>query len=308
MAHDGGRTTRRQTMRSFLLGAITLLAFGTGCGSTGGPGEGDRLVVGAVTFAENQIVAEMYARVLERVGYEVDREFNYPDRERLLPDLEAGSIDLAPEYLASLLTAVDPDAQASSEPDENVAQLEPLLAETDLTLLEPSEASNANAFVVTPETASRYDIESVSDLERHDSKLTLGGPPECPQRIFCMEGLREVYGIEFGEFRALDAGGPLTVAALQSGEVDVALLFSTSGVIGARGWIVLEDDEELQSAENITPVIKTDVLNDEITDALNSVSEELSTKAMTELNARVEAENEDFRAVAEDFLSGAGLL
>ena len=88
--------------------------------------------MGAVTFAENQIVAEMYARLLENAGYEVAREFNYQNRERLLPDIESGSIDLAPEYLASLLTAVDPDASPSSDPSENVAMLRPLLAEENL--------------------------------------------------------------------------------------------------------------------------------------------------------------------------------
>jgi osmoprotectant transport system substrate-binding protein len=295
-------------MRSFLVGALTLLTLGAACGSGGGAGEGDRVVVGAVTFAENQIVAEMYARLLENAGYQVDRQFNYQNRERLLPDLESGSIDLAPEYLASLLTAVDPDASPSSDPAENVEMLRPLLAEENLRLLEPSDANDTNAFVVTRETASRLDLETVSDLKPHESKLTLGGPPECPERSFCIEGLRDVYEIEFGDFRPLDSGGPLTVAALQSGEVDVALLFSTSGVIEARGWVVLEDDKELQSAENITPLIATDVLNDEITDVLNSLSDELSTRAMTELNARVEAENEDVRAVAEDFLSAAGLL
>jgi osmoprotectant transport system substrate-binding protein len=295
-------------MRSFLVGAFTLLTLGAACGSGGGAAEGDRVVVGAVTFAENQIVAEMYARLLENAGYEIDREFNYQNRERLLPDLESGSIDLAPEYLASLLTAVDPDASPSSDPGENVAMLRPLLAEEGLRLLEPSDANDTNAFVVTRETASRLDLESVSDLEPHESKLALGGPPECPERNFCIEGLRDVYEIEFGDFRPLDSGGPLTVAALQSGEVDVALLFSTSGVIEERGWVVLEDDKELQSAENITPMIATDILNDEIEDTLNSLSDELSTSAMTGLNARVEAENEDFRAVAEDFLSTAGLL
>jgi osmoprotectant transport system substrate-binding protein len=294
-------------MRSFLVGAITLLLFGAACDPGGGVQEGDRVVVGAVTFAENQIVAEMYARVLERAGYEVDREFNYQNRERLLPDLESGSIDLAPEYLASLLAALDPDASPSSDPDENVARLEPLLAEEDLTVLEPSEANDANAFVVTPKTAARFDLEAVSDLEPHESELVLGGPPECPERTYCIEGLREVYGIDFEDFRPLDTGA-LTVAALQSGEVDVALLFSTSGVVGARGWVVLEDDKGLQSAENITPLIANEVLNDEITQALNSLSKEVSTKAITELNARVEAENEDVRAVAEDFLSKAGLL
>src|SRR5919106_6724211 len=118
-------------MRSFLVG-LMLIILGAACGSGGGAQEGDRVVVGAVTFAENQIVAEMYARLLENAGYEVAREFNYQNRERLLPDIESGSIDLAPEYLASLLTAVDPDASPSSDPSENVAMLRPLLAEENL--------------------------------------------------------------------------------------------------------------------------------------------------------------------------------
>ena len=96
------------------------------------------------------------------------------------------------------------------------------------------------------------------------SRLTLGGPPECPERPFCIIGLRDVYGVEFGSFKPLDVGGPLTVAALDSGEIDVGLLFSTSSVISANGWVVLEDDQQLQQADNLVPVIREDVVNDEI--------------------------------------------
>jgi osmoprotectant transport system substrate-binding protein len=140
------------------------------------------------------------------------------------------------------------------------------------------------------------------------SQLTLGGPPECPERPFCIPGLRDVYGIEFGEFLPLDVGGPLTVEALRSGDIDVGLLFSTSSVIGDEGWVVLEDDESLQTAENITPVVSDEVVDETITERLNAVSAALTTENITELNGRVEIDGEDPADVAADFLDSEGLL
>jgi glycine betaine/choline ABC-type transport system substrate-binding protein len=139
------------------------------------------------------------------------------------------------------------------------------------------------------------------------SQMTLGGPPECPERPFCIPGLEEVYGVEFGDFRALDVGGPLTVKALEAGRIDVGLLFSTSSVIADKGWVVLEDDKSLQLAENITPVVSQDVLDPTITKLLNSVSATLTTENMTELNGRVEIDGEDPEDVAEAFLEDQGL-
>jgi len=140
------------------------------------------------------------------------------------------------------------------------------------------------------------------------SQLTLGGPPECPERPFCIPGLRDVYGVEFGEFLPLDVGGPLTVEALRSGDIDVGLLFSTSSVIGDEGWVVLEDDNSLQTAENITPVVSLEVLDATITERLNAVSAAITTENITELNGRVEIGGEDPADVAADFLDSEGLL
>jgi osmoprotectant transport system substrate-binding protein len=140
------------------------------------------------------------------------------------------------------------------------------------------------------------------------SQLTLGGPPECPKRPFCIPGLKDTYGIEFAAFKPLDTGGPQTVAALQSGEIDVGLLFSTSSVIPENGWVVLEDDKHLQSVENIAPVIRTEVLNDEIAQILNSISAAVDNPTITELNRRVEIDKEDPDAVAGEFLQQQGLL
>jgi glycine betaine/choline ABC-type transport system substrate-binding protein len=139
------------------------------------------------------------------------------------------------------------------------------------------------------------------------SQLVLGGPPECPKRPFCIPGLKKTYGVEFSDFRPLDVGGPLTVKALEAGRIDVGLLFSTSSVIQDKGWVVLEDDKNLQTAENITPVVRTDVLDDTITQLLNEVSSKLTTEKMTELNGRVELDQEKPADVAADFLEQEGV-
>jgi glycine betaine/choline ABC-type transport system substrate-binding protein len=139
------------------------------------------------------------------------------------------------------------------------------------------------------------------------SQLVLGGPPECPERPFCIPGLEETYGIEFGDFKPLDVAGPLTIDALESGEIDVALLFSTQSVIADRGWVPLEDDKGLQTAENITPVLSHSVHDATIEGLLNQVSGALTTENITELNGRVEIDGEKPKDVAADFLEGEGI-
>lgn len=140
------------------------------------------------------------------------------------------------------------------------------------------------------------------------STLTLGGPPECPQRPFCIIGLKDTYGVVFGDFKPLDTGGPLTVQALDSGAIDVALLFSTSSVISDKGWVVLADDKALQQADNIAPLVRKDVDDPEIEQLLNAVSGALTTENITALNAKVEIDKQDPADVAKGFLQDQGLL
>ncbi|MGH2682243.1 MAG: ABC transporter substrate-binding protein [Actinomycetota bacterium] len=299
--------------RSTVLGAalLALALVAAACaeepGGGGTPEAKASLTVGADNFAEAEIVAELYAQVLENGGYDVSREFG-TTRETRIPAMESGEIDLAPEYLATLLLFLDANAEASSDAEAVAQDLDPLLEQRGLTTLEASAAIDTNAFVVTEETAQEHGLESVSDLQPVAGELTLGGPPECPERPFCIPGLKDVYGVEFGDFVPLDAGGPLTVEALDTGEIDVALLFSTQSVIVDKGWVVLEDDQNLQAADNITPLIRTDLVNDEITELLNGVSAALTTEIMLDLNGQVEVDGEDPADVAEAFLTDQGLL
>jgi osmoprotectant transport system substrate-binding protein len=259
-------------------------------------------------FAENQLVAEMYADVLEHAGYTVERQFDLRSREVSQSALESGQIDLMPEYLSSLLLFLDPSAEHSNDPDGAAAQDRALLEPSGISVLTPSPAQDTNVFVANGETAEHFGLTTMSSLAGVADQLTLGGPPECPQRPFCLEGLRDTYNILFYDFTPLDAGGPQTVEALKTNEVQIGLLFSTDPSIGANGFVPLVDDKHLQDAENITPVIRTERLNDEIQRSLDNVSAELTTQNVTTLVGEVVLQGEDVASVAKAFLIAHRLI
>ena len=274
-------------------------------GDSGGESKGS-ITVGSDSFSEAQIVGEMYALVLEDAGYDVERQLNLDSREVRLPAMENGDVDVAPEYLATLLSVLDPEAAPSGDPAEVAGLLEPLLAEKNLEVLDYSNAVDTNAFVVTQETADEFGLTTMSDLGEVAADLVLGAPEECPDRPFCLPGLKETYGAEFASFEPLEYGAA-TAQALSAGAIDVALLFSTDPLIEENGFVLLEDDQQLQSADNITPLVTSDVAAD-VASILNPVSAALTTDEMTALNARVSIDAEDAADVAREFLEANGLL
>jgi len=141
------------------------------------------------------------------------------------------------------------------------------------------------------------------------STLILGGPPECPQRPFCAVGLEETYGLTFKEFKPLDAGGPITVEAVKNGQVDVGLLFTSDPAIAANGFVLLEDDKQLQLADNLVPVLRQDVLDatPEVADILNGWSAKLTQAALTDLNKQVSVDQADPKDVVTAWLAANGL-
>jgi osmoprotectant transport system substrate-binding protein len=269
--------------------------------------ERGEIVVGSTNFPEQELVAEMYAQVLADAGYTVNKRFQLGSREVVFPALQGGELDLTPEYVGTLLEFINGGAgEATSDVDESLGLLTDQLPD-GVTMLEPSEAQDSNALAVTQETADELGLSAVSDLEGQAGDLVLGGPPECPQRPLCLPGYEETYGLSFANFQALDAGGPLTTEALNAGEIDVGLVFSTQGAIVANDWVVLEDDKGLQPAENITPAVREEVLNGEVEELLNGVSATLTTENVTDMNARME-EGEAPADVAAAFLEEQGLL
>lgn len=315
----------RSVPRRGLLGLLALLALvAAACGNDGdetgtaaGGGAADagscaefdieeEIVVGGTDFSEQEIVAELYAQCLEAAGADVTKRFKLGPREVVLPALENGEIDLYPEYVGTSLTFLG--GEPSPALDESLSALREKFAEKGVTVLEPAPAEDKNGFAVTKETAEQYDLEKVSDLEPIAGDLVLGAPPECPDRPLCAIGLKETYGVEFKEIKKLDAGGPLTKSALEKGDIDVGLLFTSDGAVAARGFVMLEDDKSLQPVENVVPVIRDDVVNDDIAALLDSISENLTTAELSEMNKQVDVDKEDPADVAEAWLRDNGYL
>jgi osmoprotectant transport system substrate-binding protein len=267
------------------------------------------IVVGSTNFDEQELVAEMYALSLEDAGFTVERRYQLGSREVVLPALTAGEIEVYPEYVGTALEFLNDGAgEATGDTEESLELLRGYFAEQGVDVLTPSDAEDKNGLVVRPETAEELGLSTVSDLADVAGDLTLGGPPECPERPLCIPGYEEVYGISFGSFRSLDAGGPVTIEALSAGEIDVALLFTTDGVIAANDWVLLEDDQALQPAENITPVIRSEANSDAAAAALDAVSAVLTTENVTEMIRQLRVDLADPAQVARDFLTEQGVL
>lgn len=265
----------------------------------------DAITVGSFDFAESRLLGEIYAQALEAAGYQVQRALNLGPRELVAPALVAGLIEFVPEYAGSALGFVRLGAATPSQDPANTrALLAEALVDDPVTVLEPAPAENANAFVVTRQTAERAGLRTISDLRPLAEALTFGGPPECSTRSLCLLGLEDVYGVVFGTVVALDAGGPMTRQALLDGGVDVGLLFTSDSALGDGDLVELVDNLGLQPAENITPLVRTEVVErwgEDLVMVVDGISSRLTEDELRQLNGLLD-DDIDIAAVAAGWL------
>jgi osmoprotectant transport system substrate-binding protein len=255
------------------------------------------------------LLANLYAKALDEAGYKTTVRANLGAREIVFPALEKGEIDLVPEYLGNALAYVAKDAaKPGDDVDATVTKLKDALTPKQLTLLTPSDATDGDIIAVTRATADKHKLGKISDLAAVAKDLTLGGPPECPTRITCGLGLDQVYGLKFKGFKALDTGGPITKAALEKGDVDVARLFSSDPAIKEKNFVVLDDDKFIQPAGNVAPVVRTEIVDDDITAVLDKVSSTLTTDDLIDMNKRIDVDKEDPDKVAQEYLVEKGII
>ena len=268
--------------------------------------------VGSTNFGEQVILAEAYAQILEANGYTVERKLSLGNREIVEPALESSQIDLYPEYLATMLAFVSKgEKKASTDAAETQRRLQETLTPRGIAVLDFAPGVNTSGFAMTRATADKLKLTRVSDLAPIANQLVLGGPPECLQRPFCLVGLSATYGITFKDFRPLDIGGPLTTAALEGGQIDVAVANTTDAKIAARGWVLLEDDKKLQLADNVAPVVREDLLSKAPADfrtLIDGLAPKLTTETLTELNRKADVDRQDPKRVAGDWLKENSLV
>jgi osmoprotectant transport system substrate-binding protein len=305
------KLTRLTLAATMAVLALTAAACGgndptqTGSGATGSPAPSDTIVVGSANFQENVVLANIYAEALKAKGVKVSTKLNIGSREAYIPGLEDGSIDLIPEYSGVLLQYFDKEATAVA-PDEVFTALQKALP-GDLVVLDKSAAEDKDAVVVTKATADKYQLTSIADLKPVAGKLTFGGPPEFKTRPDGIPGLKKDYGVTFGSYKTLDAGGPLTVNGLKNGQVDAADIFTTDPAIAANNFVVLEDPKNNFAAQNVLPLINKAKASDTVTKALDAVSAKLTTQTLIDLLTKVTADKQDPNAVAKEWLSSQGL-
>jgi osmoprotectant transport system substrate-binding protein len=300
--------TRRFPVLAAGLSVLALVATACGGGSSSSSsGAKGTVTIGAFNFSESNILANMYGDALRAQGYTVNVRPNLGSREIVEPALEQGQIDMYPGYAATELEFINKGAgEATPDATQTVNKLNSHLDPKGLVALTPSPAVDQNAFAVTKATADKYHLKNLSDLAPIGNQLTLGGPPECPTRPFCQQGLESTYGIHFKAFKALDAGGPLSKDALANGQVDVALIFSSDGAIPARGFVVLNDDKHLQNADAVVPVIRKTTATSDVRSILNKVSAAITTDDLAALNKSADVDKQDPDALAQDWANKHG--
>jgi osmoprotectant transport system substrate-binding protein len=289
-----------------LLAAVGLV----GCGLAGSPeSDLDTVVVGSANFTESQLIGEIYAQALEAQDVSVDQQPNIGAREAYMNAIEGDnpSINVLPEYLGYLLEYYEPNIPDTSVPAVT-EQLQQQLPQ-ELEILEVSDATDEDAIVVTQQTAQRYDLQTIGDLAPVADRLVAGGSPEFRTRRAGLAGMREVYGVEFKDFRTLDAAGPLSEKAMESGQIQVSDFFTTQGVIEENNWVALEDPKNIILPGNIVPVIRADVPErEQVEQTLNEISAALTTDALTRMVSSVDDDREPIESVASEWLEQEGLV
>ena len=304
-------------MRWFRNASVVAVAVAAtlGLAACGGSDGGDKpaaqskggapIVVASFNFTDSQILAEIYAQALQAKGINVEKKLNIGSRETYIPGLQDGSIDLIPEYSGVLLQYFDKNATQVSSDDVFAALKTKVPAK--LTVLDQSTAEDKDSVTVTKETADKYNLKSIADLQPVAGQLTLGGPPEWKTRQTGAPGLKAKYNVVFKEFKSLDAGGPLTINALKNGSIQAGDVFTTDPNIVANGWVALEDPKFLFAAQNVLPLINKAKASQQVTDALNAVSAKLTTETLLDLDKQVISDKKDPAEVAKSFLSSNGL-
>ena len=306
--------------------ALTTLALGAACGADDleEPGGADApdpaedkgsLTLQSQSFTEAAIVANMYKLLLEGAGYTVDMKL-VETRDiymRQLPD----DVDVVPEYVGGVADYLNAEANGAeaepvttSDPAETLAAVEPLAEEAGVTFLEPAEASDQNAFFVTQEYAEANSLATLSDLAALGEPVVLAAAPDCEGRPDCEGGLSETYGIDITEVLPLGFASPQTYESVLSGESQLGLTSTTDGSLESQGLQLLEDDQSIQPAQNLVPMVSTSFLeeNADVEDVLNELMATITTDDLIELNGRVGNEREKPEDVAQEYLEEEGLL
>lgn len=299
---------------TLLLGGCAGNDLGKDDNSSGGADKGSVTISGQ-SFPEAALVASMYQQVLEKHGYSVTVKLVDTRDVYMAKGQFPGDVQIVPEYVGGIVDFLNATANGPGAPQlttndaaESISNAQSLLDSQGITLLDPSSATDQNAFFVTKDYASSNGLTNLSDLA--GKKVVLAAAPDCKGRPDCEGGLTKVYGIKITKILPLGFASDQTYQSVISGESQLGLTSTTDGTLADQGLQLLADDKAIQTAQNLVPAIDSTWLADheDVKDPLNALMAALTTEKLTELNGRVAVDREQPEAVAKDFLTSEGLL
>ncbi len=277
----------------------------TSSAASASAGSGAPLVVGSQQYYSNEIIAELYAQVLEKAGLKVTRQYQIGQREVYVPEITGGKIDVFPEYNGNFLQYLDKTATVT-----DTASIQAALAKvlpSGLRVLNAAAATDQDTYTTTKALADQYGLKSLADLSKVTKPLTVAANSEFATRPYGPPGLKSVYGATVTLVPVEDGGGPLTVKALTDGKADLADLYSASPAIATNNFVVLEDPKNLILPQNVVPVVSSKV-DKAAEDLINKVSAALSADDLRKLNAQSVTDQKKSADIAKAWLTSKGLL
>jgi osmoprotectant transport system substrate-binding protein len=309
------RTTAFGRAAALAACSLVLLASCQPVPDRAGPGRADQavgpVVVASFNFPESELLAAIYGLAIGQAGIPVRFQLDLGPRELVQPALEQGLVDVVPEYLGTALTSLEAHPGVRmADPSALRAALAHALARWRVRVMAPAAAQDQNGIAVTDATARRLGLHKVSDLRRVAGRLTLGGSPECPDRPYCLPGLRKAYGLGFAGFMPFNTEQQ-RVTALRTGVVGAAVLDTTDGNLAVGDLVLLSDDRHLQPAENVVPVITGRAMaryGSRLAGAVNTVSAQLTSQALLFMGWRVEVTGASVMTEARGWLERHGIV
>jgi glycine betaine/choline ABC-type transport system substrate-binding protein len=323
----------KQTRLHAVLTAIAVLALALGLAACGGgdddngteSGAGGKLIqsnpangkvtitVGSKNFTEEFILGEIYAQALQHAGYNIKKDLNLGDSTIAIKALKQGEISGYPDYISTLLTefyGLQPN-QIPPNSQQGAAKTQSELQKDGLTSFAPTPFADANALGTLKSTADKLGVTTISELQGKSQDLTLYGSPECRQRIDCLVGLEDIYGLKFKSFTPVDIGLRYTV--LDKGQADLSILFTSDAQLAAQPdkYVLLKDDKGIFPAGNvvfITDPATVKKAGPDYQKTIEQVQRGLSLPVIQELNARVDIDKQTPADVAAEYLKESGYI
>jgi glycine betaine/choline ABC-type transport system substrate-binding protein len=268
------------------------------------------ITVGSKNFTEQFVLGEIYSQALEAAGYKVNRQLNLGSELIAHKALQTGKVDAYPEYTGTALTSffgvktADVPRDAQQAYDDTKAGF----AKEDITAFAPTPFENTYRLGMTKEGAAKAgNPKVISDLQDKAADLSITGFPECKQRQDCLLGVEDTYDMKFGKFVTSEQ----KYQVLDSGDADVAFIFTTDGDLASGKYVILDDDKKFFPPYNVSFNVRNEVaekLGPEGQKVIEDVQKPLTDKVMQELNARVDIDKQKPADAAKAYLQQAGFV